>query len=87
MVGAKSNDEHRCMSDAEVSRYESASDSWMTWHSDVFIDSLNYAILASPAVVVLVLAFLIYRRRSQHANLEAQSKSGNRKKKANKKTK
>lgn len=82
MVGAKSNDEHRCMSDAEVSRYESASDSWMTWHSDVFIDSLNYAILASPAVVVLVLAFLIYRRRSQHANLEAQS---NTKKKANKK--
>jgi ABC-type Fe3+ transport system permease subunit len=85
-VGAKSNDEHRCKSDAEVSGYESAQDSWMTWHSDVFINSFNYAILASPAVVVLVLAFLIYRRRSQHSN-HVQSKSSNTKKRVNKKTK
>lgn len=84
VVGAKSDDEHRCMSDAEVSGYESAQDSWMTWHSDVFINSLNYAILASPAVVVLVLAFLIYRRRSQHSN-HVQSKSSNTKKRVNKK--
>lgn len=73
------------MSDAEVSRYASAQ-GWKTWHSDVFINSLNYVILASPAVIVLVLAFLIYRRCSQSSD-HVQSKSSNSKSVNKKKTK
>jgi hypothetical protein len=65
IVGAKSNDEHRCISDVERSGYESAHESWMNWHSDVWINAVNYIILATPVAVAMALAFFVYRRCSR----------------------